>query len=93
MKNVAKVVTGLALTLALVGCTQEEKSNEIELFKMYDSQQGTFLLDPKAEEENVILVEPQEAKYWGVDDLHHGTKVIGIFDEEGWELLGIKEAE
>lgn len=83
----------LLAVVALAGCSNDAqgKETEIELFKMYDNAEGTYLLDPKAEVENVILVEKEQADEWSLDELHHGTKVTGIFDEEGWELLEIKE--
>lgn len=94
MKNVLRVAAGLALTMSLAGgsvTNAESVQNEIPLFKMYDTEEGTYLLDPAAETENVIFVDKEEAIEWEVYEIHHGTKVTGLFDEEGWELEGIKK--
>ena len=101
MKKVAKVVAGLALTMSLVGCgstAEPEKTvakvpedNKIQIFKMYDTEEGTYMLDPEAEFENVIFVERPEAEDMGIYGMHHGTEVTGVFDKEGWELSYIKK--
>lgn len=95
MKNrFRKSAVAVLAVVALAGCSNDAQgkgAKEIELFKMYNDSKGTYLLDPEAEHENVILVEKEQAAEWKLDELHHGTKVTGIFDEEGWELLEIKE--
>lgn len=94
MKKSVKASLALVLALGVAGCSNEAKAvenNEIQLFKMYDTEKGTYLLDPKAEYENVILVDKELAVEWEVYGIHHGTEVTGVFDEEGWELLDIKK--
>lgn len=71
--------------------TKEGAPNVIKLFVMYSNDEGTYLLDPSAEFENVIYVDKVTAIKYGIYDLHHGTKVNGIFDKTDWDLLGIKK--
>lgn len=91
MNKAASIVASLVLSVSiLTGASANEPTVEISLFKMYDTTEGTYLLDPTSEYENVIFVDKEQAIKWGVYDMHHGTKVTGIFDETGWELHGIK---
>ena len=91
MKKVASIVAALTLSVGiLTGASAKETTVEISLFKMYDTTEGTYLLDPSSDYENVIFVDKEQAIKWGVYKIHHGTKVIGVFDETGWELSDIK---
>lgn len=91
MKKLISIGAALALSIGiLLGASAKEPQVEIGLFKMYSTNEGTYLLDPNADYENVIFVDKAHAIKWGVYDMHHGTKIIGIFDETGWELEGIK---
>lgn len=59
---------------------------EIELIEKSD--EGQYWYDHSAEFEPRIFVENNFAEHWGVDDYDIGETVIGVFDGEGWELLG-----
>lgn len=67
--------------------------NQIELYYMYTNEDGTFLLDGNADTENVIYVSHDDMVEWigsdYVNELHHGNKLIGTFDDDGWELVGL----
>lgn len=71
---------------------QATGQNEIEIFYMYSKGNDNFFLDPLAEFENVIAVSDTDLIEWNIDksNLHHGNKFIGLFDQSGWDLLGIK---
>lgn len=69
---------------------KEDAQKVIKLFVMYSNDEATYLLDPSAEFENVIYVDKANAIEWGIYNLHHGTKINGIFDKTGWDLLGVK---
>ena len=69
------------------------ENKELDIFYMYSNEDGMYFLEPTAEYENVIYVDYASWNEWiGLDSttLHHGTKFIGVFDSEGWELYDIK---
>lgn len=68
--------------------------NQTEVHYMYSNDDGTYLLDSKADVENVIYVSHKDMINWiGVnylDELEHGNKLIGTFrDDALWELVGL----
>lgn len=82
------ILAGL-LSIGLAGC--ESPSNGVDLFYMYNNEEGAFFLDPSADVENVIFVDNDSLNDWDIpEDLHHGTKFVGEFDSTGWELNGIQ---
>lgn len=83
------LLIGLVLSLGL-GFTPQA-NQQLDIYYMYQDEYGMYFLDPEAEYENVIFVEYYDTSRWGIPaDIHHGTKLVGIFDKEGWELLGIQ---
>ena len=67
----------------------------IELFFMYGNEDGMYWLDPSSEYENVIYVDYGSLAEWNIDynTLEHGTMMIGLFDETGWELIELLSEE
>ena len=65
----------------------------IDIWYMYSVDDGSYFLDTAAEYENVIWVDDESLKDWGIDKegLHHGNKMTGIFTPDGWELLSMIE--
>lgn len=78
----------------LIGIANEDETKELEIFFMYENEIGGFFLEPSADFENVIYIDKQTMNDWNMgDEIHHGESFIGIFDNEGWELFGIKKVE
>lgn len=70
----------------------ENENIELDVFFMYGNEIGTYWLEPTADYENVVFVGYDALEKWNIDmdDLHHGKRLIGTFDNEGWELLGLE---
>jgi len=68
----------------------EEK--KIDIFYMYSVEDGSYWLDPESDTENVIWIDNDSLKEWGIDSkkLHHGNKFEGVFTPDGWELIRIE---
>lgn len=65
---------------------------QLDVFFMYGNENGTYWLEPSAEYENVVWIGYEDLKEWNIEfkSLHHGNKLIGTFDNEGWELFGLE---
>ncbi|MGG0667693.1 hypothetical protein ABE073_04105 [Lederbergia citrisecunda] len=65
---------------------------EIDIFYMYSVDDGSYWLDPTTDTENVIWIDDESLVEWNVnkEELHHGNRMVGMFDKTGWELLGMK---
>lgn len=100
-----KGIKGLAASLIigaslLTGCSEkaptedikavvQQPTVQIEIYKTSENENGFLFHDPTAEFEPDIFVDMQAVEEWKLQDLQDGQKVIGVFDETGWELLDV----
>lgn len=70
----------------------ESDTVQLDVFFMYGNENGTYWIEPSAEYENVIWIGYDDLKEWNIefDELSHGNKLVGSFDETGWELFGLE---